>query len=209
MIREQDYTLLLDHLIKARGQHRSTLSPLICNFVRRVSVPWTKFAWECYLRSPRGLLAFVFELNCLLCTYCTLIPFRTLCWVSRFNSGTQEGGVAFSELLWVLLTMETDRLFQLTGVKLHSNPWICMQQIVGYLRRNVSSLWLSSEKFFANAGWNLIIPHFFLHFYSPAPRSRFLFHSHLFGSRICGKLSTSSSQYRPATILTCGFSFVW
>lgn len=46
----------------------------------------------------------------------------------------------------------------------------------------------AKSAFIANAGWNLIIPHF-SHFYSPAPRSRSLFPPHLFGSRICGKLS--------------------
>lgn len=57
-----------------------------------------------------------------------------------------QGGVAFFELLWVLLTMETDHLFQLTGVKSHVNPWICTLRIAGYLRRNNSALWLSSER---------------------------------------------------------------
>ncbi|CAM4731824.1 unnamed protein product [Leuciscus chuanchicus] len=49
----------------------------------------------------------------------------------RFNSGARHGGVAFSELLRVLLTMETDHLFQLTGVKSHVNPRICSLQIAG------------------------------------------------------------------------------
>ncbi len=42
--------------------------------------------------------------------------------------------------------METDHLFQLMGVKSQINPWICMLQIAGYLRRKDLSLWLSSER---------------------------------------------------------------
>lgn len=47
----------------------------------------------------------------------------------------------------------------------------------------------ANSTFIANAGWNLIIPHFFSHFYSQAPMSRSVFPPHLFGSRIRGKLS--------------------
>lgn len=137
------------------------------------------------------MLAFVLELNCLLCTYCTLIPFWTLYWVSRFNSGARQGGVAFSELLWVLLTMETTT-YSSSRVSNHTlipeSARCKLQGTSGETIRPSDCLQKEAKSaFIANAGW--IIPHFFSHFYSPTPRSRSLFPPHLFASRIRGKLS--------------------